>query len=117
MQLIADQRERLDKFLARTLPEHSRTKLTKMIDSGEVFVAGKAPKASFPLEPGMVVELGEPEPTEAHDLTPADIPLDIIYEDDSLLIVNKPRGLASHPAASLKEPSPGERTSRQAHAS
>jgi 23S rRNA pseudouridine1911/1915/1917 synthase len=105
MTLIADQKERLDKFLARSLPEHSRTKLTKMIDSGDVLVGGKALKASFPLEPGMVVELDEPEMTEAHDLTPADIPLDIVFEDDSLLVVNKPRGLASHPAASLKEPS------------
>ena len=47
----------------------------------------------------------EPAETGAHDLTPADIPLEILHEDEDLLVVNKPRGLATHPAASLKEPS------------
>jgi 23S rRNA pseudouridine1911/1915/1917 synthase len=106
MILIADARERLDKFLARMLPDHSRTKLARLIDGGEVAVDGKLQtKPSFPLEPGVEVALEEPEETAAHDLTPADIPLDIVYEDDVLLVVNKPRGLAAHPAASLKEPS------------
>jgi 23S rRNA pseudouridine1911/1915/1917 synthase len=101
-----DERERLDKFLARMLPEHSRTKLVKMIAGGEVRVEGAvAEKASMPLEPGMRVELPAPEDAPAHDLTPADIPLDVRYEDDLLLVVNKPRGLAVHPAPSLKEPS------------
>jgi 23S rRNA pseudouridine1911/1915/1917 synthase len=105
MLLTADQRERLDKFLARSLPDHSRTKLTKLIESGGVLVDGKVPKSSFPLEPGMTVELEEPETTEPHDLTPANIPIEVVFEDESLMVVNKPRGLASHPAASLKEPS------------
>ncbi|MGV3618949.1 MAG: RluA family pseudouridine synthase [Fimbriimonas sp.] len=106
MILIADARERLDKFLARVLPEHSRTKLSKLIEEGEVAVDGKLQtKPSFPLEPGMEVAMEEPEEAPAHDLTPADIALDIVYEDDSLLVVNKPRGLAAHPALSLKEPS------------
>jgi 23S rRNA pseudouridine1911/1915/1917 synthase len=106
MILIADARERLDKFLARMLPDHSRTKLARLIDGGEVLVDGKLQtKPSFPLEPGMEVGLEEPDETAAHDLTPADIPLDVVYEDDVLLVINKPRGLAAHPAASLKEPS------------
>jgi 23S rRNA pseudouridine1911/1915/1917 synthase len=53
----------------------------------------------------MMVALDEPEESEPHDLTPADIPLAIVYEDDDFLVVNKPRGLATHPAATLKEPS------------
>ena len=105
MELIADRPERLDHFLARTLPTHSRTKLVKMIDSGEVLVQGVPEKRSLKLEIGMVVTLGEPPESPAHDLEPADIPLDVRYEDEHLLVVNKPRGLATHPAPSLKEPS------------
>src|SRR4051794_2984239 len=103
--LIADAPERLDKFLARNLPQHSRTKLAKLIGEGGVLVDGVSQKPSFQLEPGMAVKLEEPEESAPHDLTPADIPLDVIYEDEDLLVVNKPRGLASHPATSLHEPS------------
>lgn len=105
MRLTADRSERLDKFLARVLPDHSRTKLARLIDSGEVLVDGSAQKPRFELRPGMEVVLDEPEDAAPHDLTPADIPLDIRYEDEHLLVVNKPRGLAAHPASSLKEPS------------
>ena len=105
MDLFAEKAERLDRFLALRLPEHSRTKLAKLIDAGEVTVDGVAQKPSFKLEEGMTVRLTPPEETPAHDLTPADIPLDVVYEDDLMLVVNKPRGLASHPASSLQEPS------------
>lgn len=106
MIFTAESRERLDRFLARMLPDHSRTKLAKLIEGGEVTVNGALQtKPSFPLETGMQVALDEPDESAAHDLTPADIPLEIVYEDEVLLVVNKPRGLAAHPAASLKEPS------------
>jgi len=105
MVLVADGPERLDRFLARMLPDHSRTKLSKLVASGEVKVDGKEAKPSLMLEPGMQVELAEPDEKAVHDLTPADIPLEVLYEDEDLLVVNKPRGLAAHPAASLKEPS------------
>ena len=105
MVFIADGSERLDKFLARMLPEHSRSKLVRLIESGEVLVSGKPQKASFKLEPGVEVALDEPAEQAIHDLTPAAIPLNIAYEDEHLLVVDKPRGLAAHPAASLKEPS------------
>lgn len=105
MRLEADLQERLDRFLARRLPEFSRTKLAKLASEGEVKVNGVARKASFDLRPGDLVELAAPEQREPHDLTPAEIPLDIRYEDEHLLVVNKQRGLAVHPAASLKEPS------------
>lgn len=87
------------------LPEHSRTRLVKLIDEGKVLVRGKPERSSFKLEPGMEVEMDEVPPIAAHDLTPAEIPLNVVYEDDILLVVDKPRGLASHPASSLKEPS------------
>lgn len=105
MNLVAETAERLDRFLAHRLPEHSRTKLVKLIDTGEVRVDGVSQKPSFKLEPGMTISLPEPPEAAAHDLTPADIALDVVYEDDAMLVVNKPRGLASHPASSLHEPS------------
>ena len=105
MLFTVEQNERLDKFLARMLPEHSRSRLVKLIDAGVVLVDGKVQRSSFTVTSGMEVVLDEPGPSEVHDLTPADIPLDILFEDEDLLVVNKPRGLAAHPAASLKEPS------------
>jgi 23S rRNA pseudouridine1911/1915/1917 synthase len=105
LELIADIPERLDKFLARMLPKHSRSKLVRLIDSGVVLVDGQAERTSFKLSVGTKVTLDEPSETDAHDLTPAEIDIDVVYEDEYLLVVNKPRGLAAHPAASLKEPS------------
>jgi 23S rRNA pseudouridine1911/1915/1917 synthase len=96
---------RLDKALAEWMPEHSRSKLAKLITDGEVKVNGVAAKPGTLLRTGdRVSVVGEPE-SVAHDLTPADIPLDIRYEDAHLLVINKPRGLAVHPASTLKEPS------------
>jgi 23S rRNA pseudouridine1911/1915/1917 synthase len=104
--LIADTRERLDRFLVRSLPEYSRTRLSKLVDEGLVLVEGKpATKSGLALEIGWVIELDEPAEAAAHDLTPAEIPLDVVWEDEHFLIVNKPRGLATHPAPSLREPS------------
>src|SRR4051812_1516637 len=74
--LLAEGKERLDKFPARSLPKHSRTKLVKLIEEGVILVDGTAVKPSFMLEPGMSVALDEPGETDAHDLTPADIPLE-----------------------------------------
>lgn len=105
MQLVAHQVERLDRFLARQLPEFSRSKLVKVIAAGEVLVDGQAAKPSFQLAPGMTVWLEQPEQTPPHDLSPAMIPLDVVYEDEQAIVVNKPRGLATHPAPTLKEPS------------
>lgn len=105
MEFVADKCERLDRFLARMLPEHSRTKLAKMVDAQEVTVDGRNQKPSFALEPGMVVALSQPQDAPAQDLSPADIPLEVLFEDDEMLVVNKPRGLASHPASTLHEPS------------
>ena len=105
MRFVAPGGERLDRFLVSVLPEHSRSKLARLIGVGGVLVDGKPAKPSMKLEAGMEVTLEEPEERSAHDLTPADIPLEILYEDEYLLVVNKPRGLATHPAASLKEPS------------
>jgi 23S rRNA pseudouridine1911/1915/1917 synthase len=105
MDLRADREERLDKFLARSLPNFSRTKLAALAASGGVLVEGRPQKASFMLQPGLEVKLEVPADSPAQDLSPADIPIEIVYEDEHFLVVNKPRGLAVHPAATLHEPS------------
>ena len=105
MDYLADTSERLDRFLSRVLPGHSRTKLALLATEGKVLVDGKIRKSSFALAPGMTVTLDAPEESQPHDLTPADIPLEVLFENADLLVVNKPRGLAAHPAVSLKEPS------------
>lgn len=106
MELRAEHPERLDQFLARKLPEFSRARLAELIDSGKVLVDGMPDKRSCKLKEGQRVVLSElPQDRPAHDLTPADIPLVVVYEDEHMLVVNKPRGLATHPAPSLKAPS------------
>lgn len=105
MTFIADRYERLDVFLARQLPQYSRSKLAKSIEKRNVLVDGKVAKPSTAVEPGASVELVTlPAQSDAHNLAPCDIPLDVVFEDDHLLVVNKPRGLATHPAESLHEP-------------
>lgn len=103
--LRADRSERLDRFLARSLPEHSRSRLAEWIELGKVRVDGAVRKPSFRLTEGMEVRLEPLAERPAHDLTPVELPLEVLYEDPWLLVVNKPRGMATHPAPSLKEPS------------
>ncbi|MBI1756706.1 MAG: RluA family pseudouridine synthase [Fimbriimonas ginsengisoli] len=102
--MVAKQSDRLDRLLVTELPAFSRTRLAALISEGKVLVDGQPRKPSFHVEAGMRVCLDAPEPRAAHDLTPSDIPLDVVYEDEAILVVNKPRGLASHPARSLREP-------------
>lgn len=105
MRLVADTRERLDHFLVRHLPQFTRSRLAELISAGGVTVNGKPSKPGLPLKEGMVVELEPPADRPAHDLTPFDLALDVVFEDAHLMIVNKPRGLAVHPAPTLNEPS------------
>lgn len=102
---MSDGEERLDRFLADRMPEHSRAKIAAWISEGGVRVEGRTEKPSFRLKPGLTVEVDAMPEADPHDLTPADIPISILWEDDDLLVVDKPRGLATHPAPSLKEPS------------
>lgn len=97
---------RLDRFLAGKLGQYSRTRLADSIAGGHVLVDSVPRKRSFRVEPGQVVRLVAPPPERlAHDLTPAEIPLDVVFEDEHLLVVNKPRGMATHPAPTLIAPS------------
>ncbi len=91
--------ERLDKFLVHCLPEFSRTRLQGLIADGFVRVNGRpALKAGMMLEPGMVIEVHIPPPAPV-DLVGESIPLDIVFENETLLVINKPAGMVVHPAA------------------
>lgn len=90
--------ERLDKVLAASIDNVSRTAIQKLIDGGFVFVDGKKVKASYRVTDGEQVEITFPE-NEEPDILPENIPLDILFEDDDVLIVNKPKDMVVHPAA------------------
>ncbi len=89
--------ERLDRILADNFPEFTRSYLQKLIADGAVSVNGKPAKASARPVCGDEVAVSFPEP-EALEIRPEAIPLDILYEDDDLIIVNKPKGMVVHPA-------------------
>lgn len=90
--------ERLDKFLSAQFPEQSRSYLQKIIKEGSVFVNGKAAKASLKMEDQDEVLIDLPELREP-EIEAEAIPLDILYEDEDLLFVNKPKGMVVHPSA------------------
>ena len=89
--------QRLDKFLSTELADFSRTHIAKIIDEGNCLVNSKVAKASFKLRVGDVIEINIPE-TKPLEIEKEDIPLDIVYEDDDILIINKPQGMVVHPA-------------------
>lgn len=99
MTLFADiPGERLDAFLARSVEGLSRSAAQKLIEDGQVLRCGKPGKKNDKLNVGDAVSYEIPEP-KAVDIAPKEIPLDIVYEDDDLLVINKPKGLVVHPAA------------------
>ena len=89
--------QRLDAFLASSLDGLTRSQATRLIESGEVAVNERAVSKSYKLAGGedIAVTLPEPEPVEA---VPQDIPLDVVYEDADVIVVNKPSGMVVHPA-------------------
>ncbi len=90
---------RLDKALSELIePVISRSRIIKLIDEGNVLVNKKAKKKSYTLSEGDTIEISVPEAVEC-SIEPEDIPLDILYEDDDVIVVNKPKGMVVHPAA------------------
>lgn len=89
--------QRLDKFLSTILSELSRTHISKLIDEENCFVNGKVAKSSLKVKCGDIVEINIPEAKEL-EIEKEDIPLDIVYEDQDILIINKPQGMVVHPA-------------------
>jgi 23S rRNA pseudouridine1911/1915/1917 synthase len=89
---------RLDKWLSEQIEELSRAYIQKLIDEGQVLLNGKPAKASAKVNIDDQVELEIPKST-VPDIVPEDIPLDIVYEDSDVIVVNKPKGMVVHPAA------------------
>jgi len=89
--------QRLDQFLAENLPELSRSQVKKLIEEGQILCNGVSVKAGSKLKGGeeIQVEIPPPEPIEA---LPENIPLDILFEDPYLIVINKPAGMVVHPA-------------------
>lgn len=92
--------ERLDKFLTRMQPEFSRSHIQKLIAADMAYVNQAAKKGNFKLKPNDVVELEIPEP-ENTEILPENIPLDILYEDSDIIVINKVRGMVVHPASGV----------------
>ena len=89
--------ERIDALLARTLPSLSRSQVQKLLEQGMVTLNGRELKKNFRCSAGEGYEVLLPEPAEL-PLIPQNIPLDVVYEDGDLIVINKPRGLVVHPA-------------------
>ena len=94
----ADAAGRLDTWLAGQCKGLSRTRIKKLIEDGHIRLDSGQPAPHDKVRPGMSITIEEPEP-QPSSLTAEDIPLDILYEDEDLLVINKPAGLVVHPAA------------------
>ena len=93
----ADSNQRLDKFLSTHFSSFSRTHIAKLIEEGSCLVNNKPAKASLKLKGGDEITIEIPEAKEL-EIAKEDIPLDVVYEDQDILIINKPQGLVVHPA-------------------
>ena len=91
---------RLDRWLASAVPDLSRARVQALIDEGHVRIAGASPKAAHRLRGGEVVEIKIPPPP-AQELLPEPIALSIVYEDEHVLVVDKPAGMVVHPGAGV----------------
>ena len=93
-----DSGERIDKYLSGKFTEYSRSYLKGLIDEGKVMVEGKPVKGSFKVTEGINITINVP-PAKEVEIIPENISLDIIYEDEDVILVNKPKGMVVHPAA------------------
>ncbi|MBA3648441.1 MAG: RluA family pseudouridine synthase [Chitinophagales bacterium] len=98
--IVADKGQsplRIDKFLFNRIESVSRNKIQKAAEDEMVFVNDIAVKSNYKIKPGDVIRVMLPEPKMEHDVEPENIALNIIYEDDDIVVVNKPPGLVVHP--------------------
>src|SRR5690348_12565534 len=95
-------RLRLDQFLARELPKFSRSRLQTLIRNKNVKLNGAAARPRDSVRAGDRIELIEPPPEKIDNL-PEAIPLDVLFEDDELIVINKPAGMVVHPGAGHPE--------------
>lgn len=98
MKIVVDQKEeRLDKYLANH-SDHSRSTIIKMLDSGFILVNNKKEKASYKVRENDIIEILDGYKEEI-DIVPSAMDIDIIYEDDDIMVINKPSGLVVHPGS------------------
>lgn len=96
--VAAEAGDRLDKWLAGQLPDRSRSEIQRWIEAGLVSAGSKPLRANHRLRAGDVITVSVPAP-ESYAVEPEPIPLDVLYEDADLLVINKPAGMVVHPAA------------------
>lgn len=96
-----NENERLDSFLAASLPEHSRSSIQKLIEKNHVSLNGGNAKSNYRVKRGDKVLVMVPKPQKL-TVEPSDIPLDIVYEDGDMMVINKPAGMVVHPAPGNK---------------
>jgi len=92
-----DSGTRIDAYIAGNVKELSRTMVKKLADEGNIKVNGNVPKVSYKVQENDVIEIIIPEAKEL-DIKAQDIPIEVVYEDDDIIVVNKPKGLVVHPA-------------------
>jgi len=97
MNIVSDNGKRLDAYIASTNEEITRTAAQRLIEQGQVLVNGKKQKVSYKVSEGDIITIEEAKPQEI-ELKAQDIPIEIIYEDNDIIVVNKPKGMVVHPA-------------------
>ena len=95
--VVEMQNGRLDKVCSEIFSDYSRSQIKQLLDGGNITVNGKTEKAKYKVKSGDLIRLEEPE-TKTLELRPENIPLDIVYEDDDVIVINKPQGMVVHPA-------------------
>lgn len=95
--VVTDTGKRLDKLISEKLPELTRSAVQHLMQDGCVTIAGKPVKKNTRASAGDVITVELPEPREV-EIEPENIPLDIVYEDEDIIVVNKPKGMVVHPA-------------------
>ncbi|OQQ90489.1 RluA family pseudouridine synthase [Ligilactobacillus salivarius] len=95
--VLADKTGRLDKVVTNIFTDYTRSQLKKMIDDGNIKVNGDVKKANYKVNLGDEITFDKPE-VKKLSLEPENIPLDIVYEDDDVIVVNKPQGMVVHPS-------------------
>ena len=92
-----EEKERLDKYIANKNKDLSRTMIKKLIDENQILVNNKQTKTSYLIQANDVITINIPQAKEAN-IKAQKIPLNIVYEDDDIIVVNKPKGMVVHPA-------------------
>ena len=98
IEFVAKEKKRIDVLVSEEFPDISRSYAKKLIEEGNVLVNSEAVKSNFKTKEGDVISVTEEEPSPI-EAEPEDIPISVVYEDDDVLVVDKPRGMVVHPAA------------------